>query len=92
MRLSSRDHDDPKSYSMKMVSRVSVMSLPSPPSKAYTLRVDVFNGQALPADSGLLHIVLGPYLIKTAKKDNKDGVVVWHETYENNRIVLPVDP
>lgn len=92
MRFSSRAHTDPKSYRMKMMSRMPEIALPTPPCKTYTLRCDIFNGQALPADSGLIHFSIGPYLIKSTKKTKVDGVITWEETLENNRIVLPVDP
>lgn len=92
MRFSSRDHDDPKNYSMKMITKLPQVALPTPPSKTYNLRIDVFNGQALPGDQGLLHFVLGPYLLKTKKVFKEDGVMNWEESFEIDRVRLPVDP
>lgn len=91
LRMSSRDHDNPISRTVKMTYKPPEMLVPTPPSKTYTLRIDVYSGQELPGDSGMLHFTLGPYLLKTASVYKKNGKIVWDETVEMSRLVLPID-
>lgn len=91
VRLSSRDHDNPVSRTVKMAYRPPELIVPTPPSKTYTLRIDCYSGQELPGEEGLLHFVIGPYLLKTAVVSRRNGKITWDQTVEMNRILLPID-
>jgi len=60
--------------------RLPEMVIPNPLSKVYTLRVDIFEGSVLPTNSkGILHLGIGPYLIKSAlKKADLGKSIFWN--------------
>jgi len=91
VRLSSRDHDNPISRTVSMAFRPPELIVPTPPSKTYTLRIDCYSGQELPGEEGLLHFVIGPYLLKTAVVSRRNGKISWDQTVEMNRLLLPMD-
>lgn len=91
MRFSSRYHNNPVSYAKKMFHKVPELLIPTPPSKIYHLRIGIYTGQELPGDSGMLHFVLGPYLLKTELKKSQNGMIEWYQTIESERIRLPMD-
>ena len=91
VRMSSRDHENPMNKTLKMAFKPPEMMVPTPPSKTYTLRIDIYSGQELPGDKGMLHFVLGPYLLKTKVVEKQAGKMVWDETVELNRVILPMD-
>lgn len=75
-----------------MVFKTPEMLIPSPPIKAYFLRVEIYSGQELPGDQGMIHLQIGPYLRKSAIIKNRYGIFDWNlETLEFCRILLPVD-
>ena len=70
--------DNPKSGCAKMTFRAPEIIIPNPPTKTYTLRVDVYYGQELPGTEGLLSFSIGPYLDKTITVKSNSGVFHWH--------------
>lgn len=91
VRMSSRDHDNPISRTIKMTFKPPEIVVPTPPSKTYTLRIDCYTGQELPGNQGMLHFVLGPYLLKTQIIKAQAGQITWDCTLELTRLVLPID-
>ena len=79
-----------------MVFKTPEMLIPSPPVKAYFLRVEIYSGQELPGDQAgdqdMIHLKIGPYLRKSAIIKNRYGIFDWNlETLEFSRLLLPVD-
>jgi hypothetical protein len=83
--------DNPKSRSVKMVFKAPEMIIPNPPVKAYFLRIDIYYGQELPAEKGMLHFQIGPYFRKSIEIKSVNGIFEWNKTIEFNRVLLPVD-
>ena len=92
MRFSSCFIDNPRSNCVDMAFRMPEMLVPTPPTKAYFLRIDVYSGQELPGNKGMLHFSIGPYLKKTHMTINNQGIFDWNfECIEFNRVLLPID-
>jgi hypothetical protein len=93
MRFSSMYQDNPKSRCVPMAFKSPEMIIPSPPTKAYFLRIEVYSGQELPGSAGMLHFQIGPYFKKTQRITPTNGVFDWGMCcVEFNRILLPIDP
>ena len=94
LRFSSRDENSPNSKVIHMRYNVPRMIIPNPMSKMYTLRIDVFEGSALPTKKkGMLHFCLGPYLFKSSLKEQRNNTnnIFWNESIKERRINLPLD-
>lgn len=92
MRFSSKYHDNPKSRAIDMAYKAPEMIIPTPPTKAYFLRIEVYTGQELPGRQGMLHFCIGPYFKKTKIVSNNRGIFDWGmENVEFNRVLLPID-
>jgi hypothetical protein len=70
--------------------------LSNPPTRTYTLRIDVFDGQQLPIDisqKGLLHFQLGPYFFETEAKtlQPSNNKIEWNLNLPEQLLTLPAD-
>lgn len=92
IRWASQYEEHPRSRNVPMVFKAPEMLIPTPPTKAYVLRIDVFTGQELPGKEGMLHFQIGPYFRKTKMVRMVNGVFDWDkETVTFERVMLPVD-
>lgn len=77
---------------VKMLFKVPEMLNPNPPVRAYFLRIDIYTGQELPGDKGMLHFSIGPYFKKSKLIASSQGIFDWkEECIEFNRLMLPID-
>lgn len=70
--------------------------LSNPPTRTYTLRIDVFDGQQLPIDigqAGLLHFQIGPYFFETVAKtlQPSNNKIEWNLNLPEQLLTLPAD-
>ena len=93
IRFSSRDEEKPVSDVIRMNYRIPEMIIPNPLTKAYTLRIDLFEGSVLPSNTrGILHLQLGNYFIKSQLRNvDENKSIFWNQSIEDRRIILPMD-
>lgn len=90
--LTSYNYGDPKSETKDLNFKFPLDPIPQSPQRTYLLRVDILEGHELPdKERAIVHVAIGPYMIKTAPVKIEGGRALWYEALPDKKVLFPVE-
>ena len=81
---------EPKTETKSLNFKFPYEPMPSSPQRSYLLRVDAIEANELPQrGQAIVHVAIGPYLIKSKPTSISDGRALWNEPLEEKRVTFP---